>query len=50
MVAGFLMAIWPSEVAYVTVLASEIPFTFFVLLGCTALVRVADCRIWRALS
>ena len=35
MVAGFLMAIWPSEVAYVTVLASEIPFTFFVLLGCT---------------
>ena len=33
-VAGFLMAIWPSEVAYVTVLASEIPFTFFVLLGC----------------
>ena len=33
--AGFLMAIWPSEVAYVTVLASEIPFTFFVLLGCT---------------
>ena len=34
LLAGFLMAIWPSEVAYVTVLASEIPFTFFVLLGC----------------
>ena len=34
MIAGFLMAIWPSEVAYVTVLASELPFTFFVLLGC----------------
>ena len=33
--AGFLMAIWPSEVAYVTVLASEIPFTFLVLLGCS---------------
>ena len=32
--AGLLMAIWPSEVAYVTVLASEIPFTFCVLLGC----------------
>lgn len=31
--AGVLMAIWPSEVAYVTVLASELPFTFFVLLG-----------------
>ena len=34
-VAGFLMAIWPSEVAYVTVLASEISFTFLVLWGCT---------------
>jgi 4-amino-4-deoxy-L-arabinose transferase-like glycosyltransferase len=32
--AGFLMAIWPSEVLYVTILASETPFTFFVLLGC----------------
>jgi len=35
MVAGVLMAIWPSEVAYVTVLASELPFTFLVLSGCT---------------
>jgi 4-amino-4-deoxy-L-arabinose transferase-like glycosyltransferase len=32
-VAGGLMAIWPSQVAYVTVLASELPFTFLVLLG-----------------
>jgi len=35
-IAGLLMAIWPSEIAYVTILASEIPFTFFVLLGCVA--------------
>ena len=34
-IAGLLMAVWPSEVAYVTVLASEIPFTFLILLGCT---------------
>jgi 4-amino-4-deoxy-L-arabinose transferase-like glycosyltransferase len=32
-VAGSILAIWPSEVAYVTILASELPFTFFVLLG-----------------
>lgn len=35
-VAGFLLAIWPSQVAYVTILASELPFTFFVLLGFSA--------------
>src|SRR5215471_18483092 len=35
LIAGFLMAIWPSEIAYVTILASELPFTFFVLAGCT---------------
>ena len=34
--AGLLMAIWPSEVFFVTMLASEIPFTFLVLLGCIA--------------
>ena len=34
-IAGLLMAIWPSEIAYVTVLASEVPFTVFILLGCT---------------
>ena len=32
--AGFLMAIWPGEVTYVTLLASELPFTFLVLVGC----------------
>ena len=32
-IAGGLMAVWPSEVFYVTILASEIPFTLFVLLG-----------------
>lgn len=31
--AGSLMAIWPSQIAFTTVLASELPFTFFVLLG-----------------
>ena len=31
--AGGLMAIWPSQVAYVTILASELPFTFLLLLG-----------------
>ncbi len=31
--AGALMALWPSQIAYVTILASELPFTFFVLLG-----------------
>jgi len=31
---GFLMAIWPGEVTYVTLLASELPFTFLVLAGC----------------
>jgi 4-amino-4-deoxy-L-arabinose transferase-like glycosyltransferase len=36
LLAGFLMAIWPSEVFYVTILASELPFSFFVLLGVTA--------------
>jgi 4-amino-4-deoxy-L-arabinose transferase-like glycosyltransferase len=34
--AGGLMAIWPSQVAYVTILASELPFTFLLLLGFAA--------------
>jgi 4-amino-4-deoxy-L-arabinose transferase-like glycosyltransferase len=34
--AGGLMAIWPIQVAYVTILASELPFTFMVLLGFAA--------------
>ena len=34
--SGFLMAIWPSEVFFVTMLASEIPFTFLLLSGCIA--------------
>ena len=32
--AGFIMAMWPGEVFYVTILSSELPFTFFVLAGC----------------
>jgi 4-amino-4-deoxy-L-arabinose transferase-like glycosyltransferase len=35
-IAGGFMAIWPSQIAFVTVLASELPFTFFVLLGLAA--------------
>jgi 4-amino-4-deoxy-L-arabinose transferase-like glycosyltransferase len=34
--AGAIMAVWPSEVAYVTILASELPFMFLVLLGFAA--------------
>lgn len=33
LLAGVFMAIWPSEVIYVTVLASELPFTCLILLG-----------------
>lgn len=33
LLAGGVVAIWPSEVAYSTILASELPFIFFVLLG-----------------
>jgi hypothetical protein len=32
-VAGSILAVWPSQIAFVTILASELPFTFFVLLG-----------------
>ena len=35
-IAGGVMALWPIEIAYVTVLASELPFTFLVLLGFVA--------------
>ncbi len=31
--AGGLMAVWPGEVTFVTILASELPFTFLLLLG-----------------
>ena len=32
LIAGVLTAIWPSEIAYVTILGSELPFTFLVML------------------
>lgn len=38
-VAGGLMAVWPSQIAFVTVLASELPFTLLVLLGAVAWYR-----------
>ena len=47
-IAGLLMAIWPSEIAYVTVLASEVPFTFFMLLGCTVWFSSRTSNIARA--
>ena len=50
LLAGFLMAIWPSEVAYVTVLASEIPFTFFVLLGCAVWFAPSAPSVLRAVA
>ncbi len=31
--AGFLLAIWPSQIEFVTVLASELPFTMLMLLS-----------------
>jgi 4-amino-4-deoxy-L-arabinose transferase-like glycosyltransferase len=36
LLAGWLMAVWPSEVAYVTILASELFFTFFLFVGLVA--------------
>ena len=36
LIAGGLMAIWPTEVAYVTILSSELPFTVFFLSGFVA--------------
>ena len=35
-IAGGLMAIWPTQIAYVTILSSELPFTVFFLLGFVA--------------
>lgn len=36
LLAGAFMAIWPGEVAYVTVAASELPFTLLILAGTIA--------------
>jgi 4-amino-4-deoxy-L-arabinose transferase-like glycosyltransferase len=36
LIAGGLMAIWPTEVAFVTILSSELPFTLLFLLGFVA--------------
>ena len=32
-VAGCILAMWPTQIAYVTILASELPFTLLTLLG-----------------
>lgn len=49
-VAGGLMAVWPSQVAYVTILASELPFTFFVMLGMTAWFQPNLSKLVRAVA
>ena len=36
LIAGGLMAIWPTEIGFVTILSSELPFTVFILSGCVA--------------
>jgi len=49
LLAGALMAIWPSEVAYVTILASELPFTVLVLLGVAAWFKTSWSKLARAI-
>lgn len=45
LVAACLMAIWPSNVMFVTILSSELPFTFFVLLGYWAWYHYKDSKL-----
>ena len=49
-IAGALMAIWPSQVFYVTILGSELPFTFLVMLGVAAWSNQDKSTSYRALS
>jgi 4-amino-4-deoxy-L-arabinose transferase-like glycosyltransferase len=50
LIAGALMAIWPSEVAFVTILASEVPFTFLVLVGAVIWFGGRQPKIARAIA
>ena len=47
LLAGALLAIWPSQVQFTTVLASELQFTFLVLLGLYVWPR-KDRNVWVA--
>ncbi len=49
LIAGTLMAISPSEVAFVTIFASELPFTFLVLAGAAAWFSVRLSNFTRAI-
>jgi 4-amino-4-deoxy-L-arabinose transferase-like glycosyltransferase len=49
-VAGSLIAIWPTQIAYVTILASELPFTLLVLLGFDAWYASRRSNLVRAMG
>ena len=48
-VAGAVMAVWPSQIGFVTILASELLFTFFVLLGFAVWFYPRLSNLYRAL-
>jgi len=48
-ITGLLIAIWPSQIMYVTVLASELPFTFFTLAALIVWLHDEHSIITRAL-
>src|SRR4029077_9631031 len=50
LMAGALMAIWPSEVTYVTILASELPFTLLVLVGIAVWFNTRWSKFARAIA
>jgi 4-amino-4-deoxy-L-arabinose transferase-like glycosyltransferase len=50
MVAGWLTALWPIHVEFTTVLASELPFTFFLLAAVVWWLRLADRPVVRAVG
>ncbi len=49
LVAGALMALWPMGVEFSSLLQSEVPFTFLVLLGMVAWVEGKGRPVWRGL-
>ena len=48
--AGGLMAIWPTNVIYVTILSSELPFIFLFLLGFVAWYNLRISNSFRAIA
>ena len=49
LVAGALMALWPMGVEFSSLLQSEVPFTFLVLLGMVAWVELKGRPVWRGI-